>query len=377
MLDFYDSLLANYNPLGVLFTFFIWVIMLWLSAPMVTFQTPISNRGSKNTFFLLFALVSILGLHRWDTYHVENTFFGIYDHLEPIHEWIRVNLSGERELTYRFIIWGSCVAMYYWLAKKLNCCNRNFCLACTLFLVDSLFPEMRGTSGHTLLLLGVVLLIKSEWKKFDIILGIILVVSAFFFHRSIFICHLFAIIALFPFDKKNLILASWFLFPVLVSLIDKYFSSILLLLQIYDRGNLDIANSVDNYGNSDFSFGAFNLVGLITRSFIQAPLFLTFFYLSYKICLKKIEKDWLYRYLFRWYYICFYVGCLFSYIETSAWLSVRIKAMALFPLPFLITRIWDQEKRATIWTKAIIIIAILSNTLALLMRYNNWSLGKY
>ena len=379
MLDFYDSLITNYNPLGVLFIFILWCIMLVLSKPIVTYRTPISNDNSKNTIFifLLFALVCILGLHRWDTYHIENTFIGNYDHLEPVHIWIRVNLAYQRELIYRFIVWGSCVTIYYWLAKKLNCCNRNFCLACVLFLVESMFPEMRGTSGHVLLLLGVILLIKSQWHVLDIVLGVICVISALFFHRSIFICYFFAIVALLPFDRKNIVIVSWVLFPIFISLINKYFHFILSSLQSFDYGDLNIVDAVNLYGESDFSFGKYNLLGLMTKGIIQSPLYLTFFYLTYKIVFKKSKVEWLYRYFFRWYYICFYIGCLFSYIQTSDWLSVRIKVMALFPLPFIITKIWDQEKTSTVWTKTIIVMAILGNALALLMRYNNWSLGKF
>jgi len=243
--------------------------------------------------------------------------------------------------------------------------------------VESMFPEMRGTSGHTLLLLGIFLLIKSKWKKIDWILGILFIISSLFFHRSIFICIIFAIIALLPFDKKKSIIASWLLFPVLVILMNRYFSSILVSLQLLDYGELGIADAVLNYGESDFSFGRFNIVGLVTRGLIQSPLYIAFFYLSYKICFEKKETDRMVRFLYRWYYICFYVGCLMSYVETSVWLSVRIKVMALFPLPFLLTFFWDREKRASSWTKIIIVLAILGNALALLMRYNNWSLGKY
>lgn len=379
MLDFYDSLLVKYNPSGVLFTFFVWCVMLLISTPKVAYFAPYRNVSTKNTklFFYLFALVCILGLHRWDTYHISNRLMGNYEHLEPVHEWIRIHLAGERELPYRFLIWGTSVAIYYWLAKKLNCCNHNFCLICVFFLVESMFPEMRGTFGHILLLLGVVLLLKSERRKAYILIGIFCITSSFFFHRSIWICHIFACLALLSFDRKTVILLSWCLFPVLATLINKYFSLVLMYFMSFDNGEMGIIEAISLYGESDFSFGTYNFVGLMTKAFIELPLYIVFFYLSFRICFDKVENDWFYRYMYRWFYICFYVGCLLSFVETSAWLSVRIKVMSLFPLPFILTRMWNKEKKATVWTKTILVWSILSNILALLMRYNNWSLGKY
>ena len=375
MLDYYDSLLVNYNPSGVLFTFAIWCIMLLLAKPNITISYPINNNKSRNTFlfFLLFSTVCILGLHRWDTYHItETNFIDNYEHIEPVHAWIREHLAGRRELVYRFINWGISVALYCLSAIYAGCYTRNFCLACVLFLVDSMFPEMRGTSGYVLLLFGIILLYKSKCRKSNIAIGLICIISSLFFHRSIFICCIFAIISLFPFDKKVFVTVSWIVYPLLIILLNKFFVSILGLVQQFDFGNMGIADSVALYGESDFSFGSFNLTGLITRGLIQSPLYIAFFYLSNKICFNNNEVDTIIKYLYRWYYLCFYIGCLLSHVETSAWLAVRVKVMALFPLPLLLASFWNEERRSSIWTKMIILFGILGGLLSFYIRYRDW-----
>lgn len=376
-MEYYISLLETYNPNGVLFSFVIWITLLMISKPNITLVSPIRNNTIKgfNLGFILFFVVCIFGLHRWDTYHIDDTLYGVYDHLEPIHKWLLVTLSLGHIFLYRIIVYGLASYILFYIAKKIDLNNRNFLLVCTLFLVDSMFCEMRGTIGHTFLLLGYVMIIHKSFGKLrikNVVMGCFFIFLSFFLHRSIFICIFFAILSLFDFAKKSVIIASWIVFPLLVVLFDRYFSSLLNIMIVFDYGDMGIGESLEIYGEGDFTFGQYNLVGNIVRIITNLSNYLVFFYLTIQICFRKIKIENIYKYLFRWYYICFYVGILLSCTEINDWLSHRVLVMALYPMPFVLSRIWKQESLVSKWTKAIIISGIIGGILSYAIRYRDW-----
>lgn len=376
-MNFYKSLLETYNAGGVVFAMVIWIIMLIVLKPGITFNSPLKNSTSKgvNMFVFLFYIVCVLGLHRWDTYHIEAVESGIYDHLEPLHEWLYVCLSNGNRFWYRIIVFGGASYIMMHIAKYLKIYNRNFAIVCTLCIVDSMFCEMRGTIGHVILLWGYILLIDSSIKQHQVynrIIGALLICLSFFLHRSIFICIIFACLSLFDFAKKYIIVISWLLFPVFVLLINSYFPYMLDSFSTFDHGNMGVAESIDFYGNSDYSVGQYNLVGLIITGITNASIYLIFIYTTIRIVFHNIRVDSIYKYLFRWYYICMYVGLVLSFADVNDWLNRRIMAMALYPMPFVLARVWNEEKRSSIWTKMIILFGILGVILSFLIRYRDW-----
>lgn len=372
-MNFYQSIITSgYNPYGVLFTFIIWFLMLLSASPLHTFVSPIRNNSTSRVglCLFLFIIVSVLGLHRWDTYHILSS-----EHLEPIHKWLLFDFAENVSLVYRFIVFGGTVCIYYYIAKRLNVYSRNFCLVCVILLVDSMFCEMRGSIGYTLLLFGVVLLGDNRYSKFKIVrktIGVICIIASLFFHRSVFIYAIIALISLIRFDKKGLIIISWIAYPFLITIAIKYFSYILSIASSLDFGSMRILESVAIYGEGEFSFGQFNLVGRITRFITKSASYLVFIYLTYKLCFKSIKLEPIYHYLFRWYYICVYVGSILSSMDINSWLGVRISVMSLYSVPFVLAKIWQNETKATMWTKMIIVCGFVGNILSFFIRYRDW-----
>lgn len=376
----YDEILqGGYNENGVIIALVCWLIVFLQSSPSITFNSPLRNDCKKNLFWgsLFFYCVCILGLHRPDTYHVEDLTLKIYDHLEPLHEWLFVSVSNNQLFTYRIFVFGGATGILFYVAKRLNLYNHNFLLVCALFLLDSMFCEMRGTIGHSVLLLGYVLILENSQKVsariINAIIGLLLICLSFYLHRSIFICIVFAILSLLDFSKKRLIIISWILFPILVSLIELYFSKFILMIGDFDYGDMGISDTIYTYGESDFTFGKYSIIGNIVRFLCNCSKYIVLGYLTFSICFNKLPVENLYKYLFRWYYICMYVGLLLSFTEIGDWLSYRILVMAIYPMPFILVRLWKVEFKTSIWTKMILISGVVGNVVSLVMRYMEWS----
>ncbi len=368
-------ILNGYNSIGVIIALLCWLVLLLLANPVKTYNFPKSNNYSNRVGvgFVFFSSVCILGLHRWDSYHMIDWVFSSTEHMEPLQEWILVTLSNGNLFIYRIIIFGGSSFLLFYIAKRLKIYNRNFLLVCTVFLLDSYFCEMRGTFGHMVLTLGFVLLVEKNTSITNKIFGLLLISLSFFLHRSIFICIIFVILSLFNFSKKRIIILSWVFFPLMVIIVNRYFSNIVQMLSAFDLGDMGISETVETYGESDLSFGQYSMIGNIVRVICTGFYYAVWLYITITICLKRVYVENVYVYLFRLYYICMYIGLLFSFTEVTDWLSRRIMVMAWYPMPFLITRLWCDEVKASTWTKIILIWGIIGGALSMLMRYSGWS----
>ena len=103
----------QYNWLYSLIGIIIYVVMLYISRPGVTFKYPQHNNNSKGIFifFFLYIFNSVYGLWEWDTYHSWDDFIsaGHYyyfeiDGYEAIYNWL-ASITGNHYFLWRFIIW--------------------------------------------------------------------------------------------------------------------------------------------------------------------------------------------------------------------------------------------------------------------------------
>lgn len=365
-----------YNTNWVIIVFIIWVIMMLMSHPKVTFINPHLNYGQiwRKFFIILFLFVTITGLHRWDTYHMAAWWpTHTFHHFEPFHLWIINTFAYNSYFLYRLIVFGFTGILFWILAKRLDNYSNNFYLATTLFLVDSMFSEMRGTIGVMVMVWGLSVLVKQResisMKKFILL---IIIASTYFMHRSMLLTLLLAFVALVISINKKTIVISWFLFPLFVILAN-------ILLNSYLSGGFDLSFGDELQMDEKATLYASGarmertLIGKISNFVEYSPLYLSFFYLSKEIGNKKVILDKSHYYLFKLFYVCVYVASILSFVETSTWLFVRINVVALYPLPFVMAKVWDQEKRSSLWTKLIIIMGCISTVFSLSYRLYIWN----
>ena len=356
----------------------IWfVVMLIISKPIRTLINPCNNNRYKKASFLFFLYIlnSVFAFWAADTYHYWTTF--IMSHYSSdvlISSEVFYNWLAEK-VNYNYFAWRACIwipacLFIYLTAKRLNLLFGNFWVALILF--GGLLAYTRGMLGHTMLLFGVVLWIDSNNSRSTRLIGLLFFCMSYFFHKSMVVNMLFALLAFYPSDKKV------YLFSLIFFPFGSFLASKLIAGMV--SGNIDLAVG-EGMGNTATVYAAgeksvANIYGIIGKFITIIPEYLTLFYLVnrilYKNYFKGIKQERIFTYLFRLTYVAIYVASLFYFVETSSWIYERFKYMAFFPLPFVLAKVWSLESRSNLWIQLIIVLQLFSLIFSWFMKIYSW-----
>ena len=357
----------------VLLYLLVYFILLIIANPYkaytnVGFLTQESTKTRKNSLFVLYALCLIFAFDSgdfysyWNGFVLEAQFVNVeIDNYELVYNWFGDVVNGNYIL-WRSVIWGLAILFIYWTSLVLKLNNRGFLIAIALF-GFGLDCYSRGILGHTMLLFGAVLFVDKRSNMLTKIIGLTLVCVSYYFHKSMYVNIIFAVLALFPFGKKTVLL-SLIAFPFLTTIATYLINGIV-------SGELELAlgEGVGGVGDRTKGYASqermqSNLLGIIGKIVKLTPEYLTLFYLYYKVIVQKIfskeKRERVYTYLFRLTYVAFYIASLFYFVETSSWIYERFKYMGFFPLVFILGAVWGKEKYVTKGTKLIIILTIFA-----------------
>lgn len=376
-------LYIQYNWLYSLIGIVIYFIMLCISRPDITYKGPKHNNVNKGItlFFFLYTFNSIYGLWEWDTYHIWDDFViaGRYYNFEilgyeAIYNWI-ASLTGSNYWLWRFIIWTPACLFMYFSAKRLSLLNRNFLVSLALF--GGFLAFTRGMLGHAMLIFGIIIFGCShiDNKAIGRIIGLIIIVASYFFHKSIYINIIFAVLALIPFGK-NLIKISIPFFPIAVVLASMTVDYIL-------AGEVDVAygEGVGGIGDRTMDYlekekTELTLYGYIGKAIELIPVYFTVYYLFDRIHTKKyfskIKYGGLFKYLYRLTYVALYISSAYLFTGASEWISQRFMYMSFFPMVFVFGEVLTTEKNADSKIKLIIILQLLAIAYKYLNQLKDW-----
>lgn len=371
----------QYNWQLLLISIFVYVISIFIAKPQITFQNPQDNNTRKGTiaFFLLLMVNSVFAFWSEDTYHSWSIFIfaNQYHNFEILgYEEVYNNISTFTNNTYfywRAFIWIPACLFIYYTAKRLDILNRNFLVSMLLF--GSLLSYTRGMLGHTMLLFGAVLFVEKRSNMLTKIIGLTLVCVSYYFHKSMYVNIIFAVLALFPFGKKTVVL-SLIAFPFLTTIATYLINGI-----VSGEFELALGEGVGGIGDRTELYASggernLNLNGKIGWFIRIIPEYLTLFYLFYKVMIQKVfdkdKREKVYKYLFRLTYVAFYIASLFLFVETSDWIYERFKYMGFFPLVFILGAVWIREVYATKCTKIIILLQLFIIILFDILKLKSW-----
>lgn len=355
--------------------------MLIVARPQTTFINPIKNNSSKGIylFFLLYTFNCVFALWEWDTYHIWNDFirasryyyFKITGYEDVYNNLAQI--SGSDYWIWRSFIWIPACLFIFLSAKKIDILNRNFLVAVALFVGFAAFT--RGMLGHTMLVYGLILLIDNNSKKASRIIGLILIILSYFFHKSMYIQIIFAVIALFPLNKKwfKLSLIAFPFLTTFATLIVDNIASGLWTISLAD-GVGGVGDRTNIYISAEKSAKNFN--GYIGDIIKFLPEYVSIIYISirvvYQKCFVGLKQEKIYTYLFWLTYYTIYIASLFYFVETSSWIYIRFKYMCFFPLIFVLGKLWSMETKTNKWIKFIILFQIISLLLKYSLQLRDW-----
>lgn len=369
-----------YSWQGALFSAIVYLIMVFVAKPQVTWCDPVRNNTKKGIYIFFFLLVvnSVFAFWSYDTYHSWETFI-LSNHFsqfsltayENIYNWL-ADAVGGRYFVWRACIWVPACLFIYYTAKRLGLLNRNFLVAMVLF--GSFLSYTRGMLGHIMLLFGVVLVFEEKYfvKK---VLGLTLVCVSLFFHKSIYVNIIFVLISLVPFEKKIIGIAV-LMFPLLLGVTD-------YIVEFVLSGQVDLGSSEDatiGYLEARQDRISFNIIGVIRNAIEGAGLILSIVYCYDRIYVKQLlDREGtkrIFLFLFRLTFVCFYSAYLFYFNnEVSGWIFHRFRYMGYFPLIFLVAKMMTLEPRSCRYIKWVLVLILSATFAEMYSNINHWYHG--
>ncbi len=373
---------VDYNwGLMVLWYAVIFLPMLLIAQPQKTFSNPQINNVRKGTVisFILFTLGLIFSFQAHDTYHswdgfiVDNQYSSYrLSNYEAIYNWLGEVVDGD------YWLWRTCIflpvaCLYFVSARRLNILNRNFLLVTVLWTI--FLGEYRNSLGFVAIVYGMILLADGQNATLTRIIGLVLFCLSYFLHSSMYITIGFAILALFPFGKKGIIV-SLIVFPFLTTVATYIVDGI-----VGGSIGLTLGEGVGGYGDKTLAHTSgerriANINGIITNIVTAIPGYLILFYTTKRVVFDKvfkgISKERVWVWLFRFYYVSFYIGSLFMFVETSNWIPARFKLMGTVAMVLVLAKSWSLEPKGNKLVKAILIFKGFALTWKIAYQIYKW-----
>ena len=226
----------------------------------------------------------------WDTdyFSFRQIFYNITDEFrDPLYYYISL-ISFDSYFVYRLIIWGLALLLFYKTCKRFDL-NDN--ITAYIFAVYFLltFSFARASLGMAMYFYGLSYLIKpaNSNKTFNVIYGVLFVLSSYFGHRSMLPLIVMVPLTFIKLTKGRLFILVLF-FPVIVigiKLILNYFISGPSL----DGQLEEFSNAARSYSSmSDFELNwKFKLITILRNS----SHYILCIYLLYVFCLKKTSSS--------------------------------------------------------------------------------------
>lgn len=360
----------HYEAIPVLFNIFIFIVMLYTFSAVYNNGMYIKRRYTPVVdYIFVFVLISLYSTYAFtepDFYHYEGIFkymdlTGTVRHIEPIYAWIKNNIANDYIL-WRFAVWGTATVLMLQTIRRLELkIETAICFLAMFYLIA--FTVSRVSIGISLMFLGYSLIVKpSQWmsglfmsKMPSYIIGLLMIIGSFFFHRTMFIAILFLLTTFLKF-KKSAITVSLILFPFLVTL-TTYLVDYIMVAGLSGVGaDMQIGGKVQGYVGGEKRVA--NIFGQLQKVVQYTPIVMSIYYITRKVVYEKVKlPSHIYPFFVYWY-ITSYVAFLFSFQEVSNWIFARVLSMAYFPMIVVLTYFYSNNKQSR-FGRAILLFGLL------------------
>lgn len=358
----------DYSWQLALLCYFVYMLMLSIAKPTFSYKHPHINSKPSNCkfFFLLLILINVFSFWEYDTYHTwelfnNQTFVSSngVEAFEEVYNYIS-KISNGNYFLWRFIIWGTAFILIYLVSGILNIRNRHFLTAVALFIAFAGYS--RVILGCSILVFGSTLLFKRKNILLKI-LALSVIFASYFFHKSMYVYVIFAVLALLPIKHRTYKLLLY-AYPFLTTITTYLVNNNDFITWITELGKFVGGNNMDgglSYIEQERAIA--NSKGIITQIITVLPTYLSLLYIERKIVCDNIlynnKNKAVIQYLFKISFISVYIASLFYFTETSSWIYIRFMNMAVYPLTIVLAYLWTVDNRHTKWTRYIIIIQLI------------------
>lgn len=299
---------------------------------------------NKDLFWLLYFILFAV------TYAIDSDFFHYkemvqdvsgfgYVGLEEVYHYIIEGIHNNY-LLFRIIIFGSAILLYS-LVLKINDANKTVGLILLLICFGGSYSYARASLAFTLYYLGLSLLINDTRSRslFSKIIGCALIISSFFFHRSMALLIVLTPFTFVKFNKKRII-ALLLLAPIVVYLALRFMGPFFNILEFDET----IEKRMELYGG--YTQAAANWKGVI-GTVCHYGMYVICFYMISKCMLKEDIRNNLpnsIKRLYSFYTILLYVSILMYYIMGNNILFMhRYLKMSVVPACVIIAFLYKNN----------------------------------
>lgn len=334
----------EYNGQLALFNLAIWLVLILKYNKVFSFENK-PNEINNNYIWptVLLALYGIFAFAEADTYHLEEGYEYMYKtndiiQVEPFYFWL-IHYLPHNYYLWRTVVWGLSSIIILITAHKLKLDTNTFGFFCALNFLPQ-FAQTRGTLGFSILMLALVLISQSK-KKFGFIIGLLLVVSTYFLHKSIPVFLLFIPIAILLPLRKNIFILSIFLFPFLYKTIS-FASEYVLELSYISEMTLEKGLS---YLSRESTVDEYSIVGNLFNLLQYSSIFCLYYVMLNFYTSKSKDLNKSASFLFKYGFVSTYVAFLFWGQDMSDFLHTRTLHFAVFPTLFSAVYCFQNKKR--------------------------------
>lgn len=345
----------------ILFNVLLFSFLLYLSYKGLNIKVKKNRTLFLVAGIILFSVFSFWGsdyFHYLEVFQDSKTSHNIH-HLEGVYESI---MSWTTSYTlFRFLIWGLAFVLI-WLAKKrVNISNEVFLFFFILvFLLR--FSYARVSLSLAFLYLGYILIMNEGKKRLlSIIVGIVCIIAAFTFHRSIILVFVALLLSFFMRNVKIIVLSLCFLPVVFYVTGDLLYDYIIVNEVITNEDTLSAFNTYAQVTEgSTLSGGMGEAIGDFLESF---SMYFALVVLFYYIHIKKLVNSKEDKLLFSSYFGVMYIASAFYFVTPMIYF--RVLYLAMLPLVFITANIYHVVGRIKLF-KYMVSLFILSRTYTLL-----------
>lgn len=315
-------------------------IFLWLLLVLLNYSSIHSSFPRfKDTYWFSVILIIMFAVFGYITGDYDNYIY-IYDASEYYNETVHVeslyaalmDWSHGNYALWRFFIWGPAVLIYGIILKKLNV-NLNVAFMFFAILPMFYFCSHRQYLGLAIMYLGLVFFTTpSKNLIMSRLFAVMLMISSIYFHRSMPLYILLALVAMLPFKKSTYIIMA-LLFPVIYINFEWILNFVTVTvntsaMELYSRNYIDSEFRVD-----------ITMWGIIGNIVNQLPVYLLLVYALYKSAFSSdaFAVPLMAKIFLNLAVLEIYLSLLFTGQEVSAFLAPRFREYSLMPLSMFYT----------------------------------------
>lgn len=283
MIDFSISEIPSYGYKFCGLLFFIIICLFWRQC--ITYTPSIRRSRASIVFLCLFFLLFAI------TWWVDDDFFGYMEnvrlfgsnaytfHLEKVYEYI-ILFTRKNYLLFRVVVWGGALLLYIYTSHIYGV-DVLLALFLLFLLFASTFSYARASLAMSVYFLGVSFFARFREKGvFSLIVGVLLMVSSYFFHKSMVVMILLAPLYFINISRKNIL---FFIIPTVVLLgyaLDYLINS--FMISLMDLGDAQLAEKLEfNLENNTIRSGHnATIFGWISYVWYYAVFYLSFIIVS-------------------------------------------------------------------------------------------------